>query len=128
MVELNILPDCGNSPRKQFLKDLNIAFAQGNVGFFADYLHDDAVWEMVGDKVISGKAAMLAELTALKDSPVAKLVVRSIITHGPEGAVNGEMHMTSGDVYAFCDVYRFTGASGTRIKSITSYAIALPPQ
>ena len=36
MTEINIKADCGNSPRKQFLKELNIAFAKGNPDFIID--------------------------------------------------------------------------------------------
>lgn len=123
MVELDIRTDCGNSPRREFLKELNSAFANGDVPFVASNLMDDITWDMVGDKVISGKAAMVKELELMKDSPVTKLVLHTVVTHGREASASGEMHMATGEVYAFCDVYTFAKASGTLIKSITSYVI-----
>ncbi|MFC3199916.1 nuclear transport factor 2 family protein [Parapedobacter deserti] len=125
MVELDIRADCGNSPRREFLKDFNSAFANGDVPYITAHLTDDIVWDMVGDKKISGKTDMLKELALMQDSPVKKMVLHTVVTHGREASANGEMHMASGDVYAFCDVYTFAKTTGTAIKAITSYVIQL---
>src|SRR5690606_21326307 len=104
MVELDIRTDCGNSPRREFLKEFNSAFAKGDVSFIASNLAEDVVWDTIGDKVITGKAAMVKELELMQDSPVSKLVLHTVVTHGREASANGEMHMATGEVYAFCDV------------------------
>lgn len=125
MVKLDIRADCGNSPRKEFLRDFNSAFANGDVPCIATHLTDDIVWDMIGDKKIAGKMGMVKELEKMKDSPVKKMVLHTVVTHGREASANGEMHMLSGDVYAFCDVYTFAKTTGTAIKVITSYVIQL---
>ena len=68
---------------------------------------------------------MVKELEQMKDSPVKKMVLHTVVTHGREASASGKMHMVSGDVYAFCDVYTFAETTGTNIKAITSYVIQL---
>ena len=125
MVELEINVNCKNSPRKEFLKEFNSAFAKGDVSFIEANLHDDVVWNMVGDQLITGKAAMVKELELMKAAPVKKLVLQSVVTHGRDASASGEIHMASGEVYAFSDVYTFVGSLGTVLKSITSYVIKI---
>lgn len=125
MVELEINVNCKNSPRKEFLKDFNSAFAKGDVPFIAANLDNGIVWDMVGDRIITGKAAMVQELEMMRAAPVKKLVLQSVVTHGRDASASGEMHMATGEVYAFSDVYTFVGSKGTTLKSITSYVIKL---
>src|SRR3546814_823977 len=125
MVELEINADCGNSPRREFLKEFNSAFAKGDTAFIEANLDDEVSWHMVGDRTITGKPAFVAELELMKASPVKKLVLQTVVTHGRDASVSGEMHMATGEVYAFCDVYAFAKASGTTLKSITSYVIKM---
>jgi len=123
MVELDIRIDCGNSPRKEFLKELNSAFAKGDIPAIAKHLTEDVTWDIVGNKRIEGKVAMVGELTSMKNSQVKKMILHTVVTHGREASANGEIHMATGDVYAFCDVYIFAKTTGTQLKSITSYVI-----
>lgn len=123
MVELDIRIDCGNSPRKEFLKEFNSAFAKGDVPAIAKHLAEDVTWDIVGDKRIEGKVAMVGELTSMKNSQVKKMILHTVVTHGREASANGEIHMATGDVYAFCDVYAFAKTTGTQLKSISSYVI-----
>ncbi len=123
MVKINIEADCGNSPKKEFLKDFNIAFAEGNLSFISENITDDVIWVMVGDKRIEGKDAFMNELEQMKDSKVTELTVDKIITHGKEGSANGEIVMSDGNTYAFSDVYEFKSAKGNSLKSITSFVI-----
>jgi len=125
MVELEINADCGNSPRREFLKEFNSAFAKGDTSFIEANLTEEVSWHMVGDRTITGKPAFVAELESMKTSPVKKLVLQTVVTHGRDASASGEMHMATGEVYAFCDVYAFAKASGTTLKSITSYVIKI---
>lgn len=36
MTKINIPFDCGNSPKREFIKQFNIAFAKGNADFIID--------------------------------------------------------------------------------------------
>lgn len=122
MVQVYSPVDCGNAPRKQVLKDFNVAFARGDVQAILVMLHDEIVWHMIGDRTLQGKEAVAAVLREMQDEECTELHIHHIITHGSEAALNGTMTMKDGRRYAFCDVYVFAGFSkSAKIKEITSY-------
>lgn len=55
MTKITVIPDCGNAPKKEFLKDFNIAFATGEADFIIQHVSDNIVWSIYGDKDIIGK-------------------------------------------------------------------------
>ncbi|RAV29042.1 nuclear transport factor 2 family protein [Sinomicrobium soli] len=117
--------NCGNSPKMEFLKEFNIAFAKGNVEFLTESVTDDIVWNIVGDKKIKGKDSFAKELNKMKEIKTAELQLDQILSHGKEGAVNGIIKIQNGKKYAFSDFYRFSGAKGKKINSMTSYVIGI---
>ena len=124
MTKISVIPGCGNAPRKEFLKDFNIAFATGKADFIVDHASNEIEWNIYGDKHISGKEAFITEINIMKAYTADELTIHSIITHGREAALNGEMKM--GDkIYAFCDVYRFTNTTSDLIKQMDSYVIEI---
>lgn len=125
MTKITLKTDCGNSPKREFLKNFNVAFGSGDTKFLIDNVTDDVVWEMVGDKIIEGKESYSKAIHKMADSEVAECVIEKVITHGKEGAVNGMMKMANGKGYAFSDVYEFKNVKATEIKKITSYVIEL---
>jgi len=52
MTKIEIPSDCGNAPRKLFLRDLNIAFAKGDSGFVTANIHTRIAWNIVGQKAL----------------------------------------------------------------------------
>lgn len=124
MTVITVNEDCGNSPRKAFLKDFNIAFAGGDLDFLMEHVAEDVVWEMHGDRVIRGKADMRAFLEEAKDHSMKQLSLDKIITHGRDAAASGCFTM-NGKEYAFCDIYGFAGAKGTTLNTISSFVIEL---
>ncbi len=125
MPKITIPIDCGNAPKMEFLKQFNIAFAEGNTSFLLESVIDNIVWNLVGDRSINGKAEFSAELDSMKNVSPTELTIEKIITHGKVGAVNGIMKMPNGKNYAFSDMYEFSSAKGTKIATITSYIIAV---
>ncbi|EPR69121.1 hypothetical protein [Cyclobacterium qasimii] len=124
MTKITINTDCGNAPKKSFLKDFNIAFATGKAEYIIEHVSEDIVWEIYGDKSIQGKSQFSLEINAMKNWAADELILHAIITHGKEASVNGEIKMGS-KTYVFCDVYRFTTASSTIIKEMHSYVIKI---
>lgn len=122
MTETTIVPNCGNAPRKCFLRDYNIAFATGNAEYVIAHASDDITWKIHGDRQIVGKEAFAKEVNMMKTYTADELVIQSIITHGREAAVSGEIKMGEKS-YSFCDVYRFTGNKGDMIKALDSFII-----
>ena len=126
MATIHLKTDCGNSPKRAWLKAFNVAFAEGQVDYLLDCVTDDVVWEIIGDKTLQGKAAYAQTLTDMQDYPIAAYRIDHIITHGKEGAVNGQVTLANGTLVAFCDIYEFANAKGTQLRRIVSYAQELP--
>ncbi|WP_370087445.1 nuclear transport factor 2 family protein [Ekhidna sp.] len=123
MTKINIQTDCSNSSKKEFLKDFNVAFATGNADFIISQVSDDIRWIMYGDKELKGKKDFAKEINIMKDYVADEVTIHSIVTHGAEAALNGEIKM-GGKSYAFCDMYRFVSAGSTKIKELKSYIIS----
>jgi len=123
MVLINVKADCGNSPKMAFLKELNIAFAELNRKFLMESVSDEIIWDIVGDKKIEGKENFAKELEKIKTKRTAELTLLQILSHGKEGAANGLIKIEDGEKYAFSNFYKFIGAKGAKIKSITTYLI-----
>lgn len=125
MAKINIQPDCGNSPRKVFLKDLYISLANGDIEILNTNVQDNVTWKIVGHSQVTGKENYLKELVGYKLWKVKEITVDTIITHGPDASVSGEIKATDNLKYAFCDIYKFKGAGGTTINSIVSFIVQL---
>lgn len=125
MTKIVLSPNCGNSPKMEFLKEFNIAFAKGNVEFITESVTDEIVWNIIGDRKIEGKEKFTEELEKMKSENATELIIDQILSHGKEGATNGIMKMQNGKKYAFSDFYIFKNAKGAKIKSITSYVIGI---
>lgn len=95
------------------------------MAFIAERLSDDITWHMVGDRQLRGKAEVVSALQQMRDQPATELRLHTVITHGREGAANGEITLSDGKTYAFCDVYSFPSAKASRVGSIVAYVIDL---
>ena len=123
MIKIISSPNCGNSPKMEFLKEFNILFAKGDIEILAESVIDDIIWDIIGDKTISGKKDYVTEITKMKNKKITELTLTQILSHGKEGAVNGVIKMEDGKRIAFSNFYLFQGAKGNKIKYITSYLI-----
>lgn len=119
--------DCGNAPKKSLLKDLNIALAKKNVNFIFDYLADDFLWDIVGDKRVQGKDKIADMINEYQTTQVSELHMSYIITHGKTASANGIFMLANKKSYAFCHVYNFTSAGKkSKLKEMTTYLIETP--
>ncbi|MEZ5003377.1 MAG: nuclear transport factor 2 family protein [Chitinophagales bacterium] len=124
-MKLNIQPQCDNAPKKALIKQLTIYFASYDIEKAIQYLEDNVVWTLVGDKPIHGKQNFAAALKEMSHNKALELTIHSIITHGKEAAVNGEMLLENGQTFGFSDFYQFSSAKGQKIRSILSYVVEL---
>ena len=115
--------DCGNSPKNLFVASLATAFAKGDTRFILGSVTDDIRWQIVGQQLVQGKEAFAEALQRMTCDKVAELTLGHVVTHGKAGAVNGTQKLEGGRTRAFCEVYEFSGAKGTRVSAITSYVI-----
>ncbi len=125
MLKINVKTDCGHSPKRMFLRDFNIAFGKGDATFIIAQVTDDIVWELIGERIIEGKASFSKAINEMKEKEVAEITIEKVVTHGKEGAVNGIMKMNDGKQYAFADFYEFKNTTSTTINTMTSYVIEM---
>lgn len=123
MTKIIVDADCGNSPKNIFLKDLIIAFAKGNSKFILENVTDDIVWNIVGNKLLEGKANVAKWLSQRLETKVAELSIDRVATHGKSGFINGKLKFKNGKTSMFCDAYEFSNTKGSAVKVITSYII-----
>ena len=117
--------NCGNSPKVEFLKDLNIAFAKGDVKFRTENVSDEIVWNIIGNRKIEGKEKFVEEFEQMKSEKATELAIDQVLLQGKERAAEGIMKMQNGKKYAFSDFHIFKVEKGVKIKSISSYVIEI---
>ncbi len=122
-LQITIKPDCANAPKKQLLRDLNIAYARSDVDAILKLFTDDISWHIVGEFEMRGKERVREVLEQMRDVVVCELIIDSIITHGREGAVSGTVIPQHGNPVAFCDVCQFQSAAGKKVKAMKSYTV-----
>src|ERR1044071_4703970 len=110
MTEIVVEEDCGGSPRKEWLRDFNVAFINGRVEETVGYVTDDVEWELVGEGTIRGRDGMRAWLESMAGKSARRVVLKRIVTDGDTAAINGSYEMESGSKFEFCDIYEFTGS------------------
>lgn len=108
----------------KFLKKFNEAFARSDINFILENVTDDISWIAVGDFSVEGKEEFSKALDKMKSEQAYHINIKNIITHGNSAAVDGTMKMPAGDkMYAFCDIYKFSGFKNPKVKELTSYVI-----
>ena len=125
MIKISVSEDCGNAPKKQFIKDFCIASANGQIAAVIEMVTDDIALIIPGYKNAHGRAEVEELLTRdAARSKVSELIIDNILSHGDRCAANGTLRFEDGGVVAFCNVYRFNGHGKTaKIKEITTYSI-----
>ena len=125
MANIQIQPDCGNAPRKLFLRDLLIAIVDGNMKQMQEIIPENISWDIVGKKQITSQEQYLKELKGHALWKAKELIVETIITHGPLASVSGQITAADKTTYKFCNVYQFKSAGSATLNSITTFLIAL---
>src|SRR5690606_40853164 len=64
-----------NSPKMTFLKELNIAFANGDVDDILNRVSDDITWELVGGRKLDGLDAFSKELEKMKENLPSEFIL-----------------------------------------------------
>lgn len=112
--------DCGNSPRKLLLQEFYMAIYEGDHTFIAAHLNDNITWEFPGI-TFEDKESCLKYIRKYHSLKISELSLTKIITHGAEAAVIGSITAEAGRSYQFCDVFTFSKAGKSNIKSIISF-------
>lgn len=122
-MKLNIKPNCDNTPKKELIKNLTVAFASYNIEKAMNYMDTNVKWTLVGEAPIVGKVQFVAALEKMSHNKAKTLTIESILTHGKEAAVHGEMLMEDRTVFGFSDFYEFKSIRSEVVKTIVSYVV-----
>ncbi|HIA91907.1 TPA: nuclear transport factor 2 family protein [Candidatus Saccharibacteria bacterium] len=112
MTKITVDADCDNAPKKQFIKDFNIAFAYADMNKVVDMMSDDAEWVVVGKGRWTGKESIKNILKEMNTPEADTLHLENILSHGKLCSANGVITYKDNKV-AFCDVYEFENHSNT---------------
>lgn len=123
MAKINIQPDCGNAPRKVFIKELYTALSNGKMEILNNNIQDNITWQVAGQFQVTGKTDYLKAIVTHKLWKVKELTIDAVITHGREASVSGQIKASNNLQYRFCDIYGFAGAGRTAISSITTFLV-----
>ena len=111
-----------STANKAIVQKVNEAFIKGDTNAFLGYCKDDVTWNMLGDRVIKGKEAILKYCGTPIEPPA--FTVNDTIAEGDLVVSNGDMIMKNNDgvpqEYGYCDVYKF---SDGKIEELTSYVV-----
>lgn len=123
MAKIEIAPDCGNAPRKVFLAKFYTALANGDAAFLNEHIPQDIVLNIAGRETVTGSVDVASELMEAPHWKPRRVTIDTIITHGREAAVSGEITTPDKTTYLFCDICKFKGASGTSIKELVRFLV-----
>lgn len=113
-------------PKRELLRDLNIASVKGEFEVLLGQLEEEVFWNIVGDEQLEGPSAIKEKLTQILNHAPTELHIFNVITHGNTGSVNGKLYFKEKTPLEFCHVYTFKGCSkNAKIKEITSYIIEI---
>lgn len=117
---------CDNAPKRRIIRDVLIASTTGDEKVINEWLTEDFVWVVPGEMEIEGKDAFIKEIKEHLQA-VSSLEIRSLLSHGKEGASHGTVTNNRGGKIHFADMYEFeNNKKEARIKKITSYVTMKP--
>lgn len=109
---------------KEIVEKVNAAFTENNPEGFLEVCADNVKWTMVGEKSVSGKAAISEWMAQMKEAEPPKFTVDTLIAEGDSVVCCGDMTMKDKDgktgSYGYCDIYRF---SGDKIAELRSFVV-----
>jgi ketosteroid isomerase-like protein len=112
---------------KVAIKQISEEFSNGNFKFCYDYLADNIVWDIVGDKIIQGKENVIGFCNKTAQyflEVTTTFSMHNIIVDGNCVAINGTAEFINQEGklthISSCDVYRF---KNEQLLNITSYCI-----
>lgn len=125
MTKITIQADCDNSPKNEFLKTFQVAFAEMDNAKILEMVSDDVEWEIVGHNTIIGKEAFQKAIEGLPAGQVKEVILEKVLSHGKLGAASGKIILMDGSIFAFGDLYEFKNTKGSLLRTIQSFNIEI---
>ena len=96
--------------------------ALADVDLLSDFLTADVQWTQIGRMPVSGSQSVCRALARL--GKATALEIEHVLSHGRSGAVDGIVVFRRKS-RAFCHVFEFANAKGTKVSEIRTYSIAI---
>lgn len=125
MLNIQIAPDCGNSPKIDFLKTWRIAIATNDKAVIENSIAENISWDIIGESTIIGKQNVLEKLEKINTIKMTSFIISQVVTHGKAGALLGKYTLENRDKFALSEFYQFKSAGSKTIKSITTFLIPI---
>lgn len=111
---------------KAFVDKMDLAFSAGDPGFIISHMHNDVVWEMVGDSVFSGKKEVEKMMAAMGEASLPEITQTRITAEAnrvvAEGFVRATTKEGSSFEAAYCDCYVLEDG---KIRELRTYLVEL---
>ena len=125
MHKITIPEDCGNAPKKAALLAFITALCNGERAALHGKLSDTFRFRHVGTATYQG-STFEEWCTAFGQPAIQSLDVKTVLTHGQQGAIEGTFMRIDGSHYSFCALCNFTGNLRlARIGMVTGYLLDL---
>ncbi|MGB7785252.1 MAG: nuclear transport factor 2 family protein [Salinimicrobium sp.] len=115
------------SDKENFLRKVNKAFVEGNRQFLLEAISEDICWDIVGEKMVSGKMEFSDALEKMQEMPPIKIDIQKVVIQENSavvtGIVIGRNHVGQKKNFGFCDIYELAGSKDLKIDKMTSYVI-----
>jgi ketosteroid isomerase-like protein len=112
---------------KATINQISKEFSNGNFKFAYDYLADDVIWNIAGDKILQGKKSVIEfcnKTTQYFSEVTTTFNMHNAIVDGDCVAIDGTAEFINQEGksthISSCDVYRF---KNEQLLNITSYCI-----
>lgn len=113
--------------KEEFLRKVNQAFVDGDRDFLLDAISDDICWDIVGEKMVSGKIEFSEALEQMQELPPIEINIHNVVIQELSavvtGIVVGRNHVGQKKNFGFCDVYELKQDEKLKIDKMTSYVI-----
>lgn len=115
------------SEKEQFLRKVNQAFVDGDREFLLNSISDEICWDIVGEKMVSGKVEFSDALDQMQEMPPINIDIHKVVIQENSavvtGIVVGRNHLGQKKNFGFCDIYDLKDAEKPLIDKMTSYVI-----
>lgn len=113
--------------REEFIRDFNEAFAKNDLDFILDSMTEDIEWNLVGEEITKGKAAVKEFMKPMEKVETLELELDKIVNGEESAAAYGRMKIKepSGEVksFGFADFYELEGKTNPKISKMTSFVV-----
>jgi hypothetical protein len=123
MSDVIIKPTFIDSPRNLFLRDLHLAFAQGDVSAICASISEKIHWQIIGRRKLGEIENRNIDSIKRTSCKVEQLIIVSIIETGQEACVSGSICFVNKSQFMFANVFRFKQLWGTKIESIDTFML-----